>query len=276
VPSEPWYSPLSRFRWLLDAAWLVGFGVVLVALLWRQEGTALRAGVRLDLVAGGQKRGLYFKGQRLGEVIHRISKREKGWLIEQRFMLAGAPASLARKKNAGRMVIGHSRLELRQDLSLASIAVSADPSRLAKLTGVSTAITSRLGLGKLELDGHCLLETGNCQVQGRFGKRFFRQQIEVGRGPVVPSAVFPLLVRGVLGNRAQLTIFDPISLTRKVIVYQIVERKTLDLDGTLHRGAVRLKQDIEGLDTELWLDKRGRVLKEILPLGVVMKHEAWL
>lgn len=266
MPSEPWYSPLSRLRSLADVGWLVGFAVVLALLLWQREDTPLEAGVRLRLEPTHQRRGLYYNGARLGEVVHRIRRYKKGWRIEQTFYVV----------QPRRLEVGSSKLVLRQDLSLDRIAVSMDPTGLAKLTGIGSSLAGKLGLGRLHLAGHCLLETGNCQVQGKLGQRRFHQVIDVGRGPVTPSAVFPLLARGVLGNRAQLTIFDPISLSRKVIVYQIVERTALVVAGQRFAGAVRVRQDIEGMNTELWLDRKGRVLKEVLPLGITMKHEAWL
>ena len=99
------------------------------------------------------------------------------------------------------------------------------------------------------------------------------EQFSVGRGPVVPSAVYPLLARGMLGNHAELQMFDPLTLARREIVYRIVGRESLALrDG--QQVALKVDQEIGDLHMTVWLDDRGAVLREQLPLGLKMELES--
>jgi hypothetical protein len=261
------FAPTSPLRKLVDLAWIVAFAVVMALLLRGGEGGQdLSAGVRLELIEGKQKRGLYLPGgARVGEMRQAIERRPKGWRVTERFFVSsGARPSM----------IGWSRVTLRKDLSLQTLAVSVDPSKLAGLTGLGPEIAKRLSLGRLTLNGVCRLATGNCNVSGSMGKQRISQTIAAGRGPVLPAALLPLLARGVLGNRAQLVVFDPLTLRRRVVVYQIVARRKRMVAGRLV-PAILLKQDVEGMNSELWIDTRGRLIEETLPLGVKVKHEAW-
>lgn len=262
------FAPTSPLRKLVDLAWIGAFAVVMALLLGGREGQqSLKAGVRLELIEGKQKRGLYLpSGARVGEMHQRIERQEKGWRVTERFFVVSGGASPAQ--------IGWSRVTLRKDLSLHTISVSVDPTKLAALTGLGPDIASRLSLGRLKLSGVCRLATGNCDVSGSLGTRRINQTIAAGRGPVLPAALLPLLARGVLGNRAQLVVFDPLTLRRKVVIYQIVERTKREVAGRMV-PAIRLKQDVEGMNTELWIDTRGRLIEETLMLGVKVKHEAW-
>ncbi len=260
------FAPTSPLRTLVDVAWIAAFIAVMALMLCGGEGQRSLKGVRLELIEGKQKRGLYLpSGARVGEMHQTIERHKQGWRVTERFFVVapGAPRQ-----------IGWSRATLRQDLSLHTISVSVDPTKLAALTGLSPEIASGLSLGRLTLSGRCQLATGNCDVSGALGKRRVNQTILAGRGPVLPAALLPLLARGVLGNRAQLVVFDPLTMRRRVVVYQIVERTKREVAGRMV-PAIRLKQDVEGMNTELWVDARGRLIEETLILGVKVKHEAW-
>lgn len=268
VSMRGWLSPTSRLRLLGDLAWLTGLAVVGVLLLGggSRDRRGLQSGVRLELIAGKQLRGLYLGKRRVGAARQHIERRAKGWRITDRYyaqVAGGKPEQIA-----------WARLTLREDLSLEALSVGADPQRLATLTGLGPDIAKRLELGRLTLTGRCRIDTGECQISGQLGRRIIDQKVATGRGPVVPAALLPLLARGVLGNKAELVVFDPLTLRRRVITYQIVARAKLKLDGVEY-DAIHVKQDVEGTNTDLWMDTRGRLLQETLPLGVVVKHERW-
>lgn len=260
------FSSTSRVRSLFDLAWVAAFAVVMVLLYGGGKGqAAFDSSIQLDMPVGGQVRGIFMRGQRVGVIEHDIERYRRGWRITQRFF-----AQVGKE----RVDVGWSRLVLRKDLSMDTIAVSAEPGRLAKLMGVAGNLTKLLNIGKLKIHGSCRLRSGRCQVQGRLGDRRVDQSVMAGRGPVVPSAIFPLLVRGVLGKGAELVVFDPMSLSRKLVKYRTMGREVIEVRGQ-RMQALRVKQDVEGFFSSLWLDDRGRVLKEQLPMGLVVEHEAW-
>ncbi|MBW2732100.1 MAG: hypothetical protein JRH20_06870 [Deltaproteobacteria bacterium] len=260
------FSSTSKVRSLFDLAWVVAFIVVLGLLYGGGRGrVAFDGSIQLDLPIGEQLRRITLRGKRVGVIKHRVERHKKGWRITQRFF-----AEIAKE----RVEVAWSRLVLRKDLSLESLAVSADPERLTQLMGLSGGLARLLNVGKLKLHGSCRLQSGRCRLQGNLGGKRVNQSVMAGRGPVVPTALFPLLARGVLGNQAELVIFDPMSLTRKVVKYEITGREQIEVGGARF-DALRVKQDVEGLPTTLWLDDRGRVLKEQLPMGLWVEHEAW-
>lgn len=247
-------------------AWVVAFCVVVgLMIAHRLRDPVARAGVQLELVEGAQLRGIYRQGRRLGSASHRVSRTDRGWRLDERFLAqrAGQEAEVA-----------HARLHLRRDLSMERLSLEVDLSQLATLTGVGAGVAQRLGLGELRLRGKCGFRSGRCDLEGSMGQRPISRSVNVGRGPVLPSAIYPLLARGVLGKQVELSLVDPMTLQRRPVSYALVGRRPLKL-GSQQFDALLVKQRISGISTDLWLDRRGRVLKEQLPLGISIQHESW-
>ena len=262
------FRPDGLLRPIVDAIWVVAFVVLASVVAYRNQssGGPSRGGVALELKPMEQRRGVYRGSQRLGEVQHKVSRAGAGWRISQRYV-AGAGTRAVE--------VGWSHTVLRADLSLDRLSVSVEPARLAGLLGLGASFAAQLNAARLRLRGSCNLETGRCQLNGSLGKRKIAEDIVAGRGPVVPSAVLPLLARGVLGNKAELGIFNPLSMQRQVVTFRIVGRGSLRLGGAAF-PAIELRQNVQGLETGLWIDAEGRLLREDLPLGVSIVHEAWL
>jgi hypothetical protein len=167
------------------------------------------------------------------------------------------------------------RLDLRLDLSLAHLDVDADFSRLGRISGVSPLLLGQIKqMGRLRLKGNCAAETGECRLLGKLGKFPVDQSITAGRGPVVTSAIYPLLARGTLGQQAEVTIFDPLSLRQRVVSFRIEGTDVLRLRSGTY-DAIRVTRDLEGLVTRVWIDQEGRVLKEEMPMGILVEHEGF-
>jgi len=255
-------------RWprvLLDVGWCLAFGVLLALVLLRApSGAFLGASgeVKLVLVEGVQRQILLKDGRELGTVVSRVERHNQGWRVSHRFILDG--------QDAGRTV-----LDLRADLSLDALELDVDMERMGQLSGLPQVVRAGLrGLKQVKLRGKCSVETGDCQVRGKLGPHPLQQSVSAGRGPVVTAAIYPLLAQGSLGGRAEVRIFDPLSLSQRLVTFQVEGRERLRLRSGTY-DTIRVLRDLEGLATRVWIDRRGRVIKEQLPLGVVVEHEAW-
>jgi hypothetical protein len=245
-----------------DLLWITTFGITFSLMLLREpKASGPRGAIKMELLEGQQRQGLYRQEKRMGTIQWKVKRRKRGWRIRQNFKI----------KNER---VASFRLDLREDLSLAGLGIWADIGQLGRLTGVSSLFGSLTDGQQIELHGSCAMETGVCSMQGRIGQKPLRQQITAGRGPVVTSAVYPLLARGSLGRKAELTIFDPLSLQQRIVTFTIQKREQLELHGGTYQ-ALRVQRDLSGLNTRVWIDSRGRVLKEELPLGFVTEHESW-
>lgn len=245
----------------LDVAWCLAF----VLLLWLalSRGSPGDVAVQLRLAEGGQRQALYKGGARVGTIEWHVRRAAKGWTVTHRFWIHG--------KSAARIV-----LSLRDDLGLGGLQLEADVAALGRLSSVTSAVLSHIkDLDRIQVRGTCSVETGDCKLVGRVGRHAVNQIVTAGRGPVVVSAIYPLLARGSLGKKAELRIFDPLSLGQRLVIFQVQRRESLELrSGTF--SAIRVVRDLEGLVTHVWIDSRGRVLKEELPLGLVVEHERWV
>jgi hypothetical protein len=282
-------SAHRRLRLLLDVLWIAAFvGLVLWMQLRPRSSSAGDSTMPLELKAGEQRQGLYRNGDRLGVVVFDVTRVPKGWELRHEFLLG--PRSGARI-----------RMRLRSDLSLSSLNVQADLAALAELVGLPPALLREVGGragAKLRLQGECSGASGVCQLVGALGTRQLRLPITAGRGPVVTGAIYPLLARGSLGRSAEITVFDPLSLRQHVVAFTVQGRETLRLrrvrcaDGTacpaagaacadgrpcasVDQEATIVKRDLAGVTTRVWIDSRGLVLREEMPLGVVLEHESW-
>lgn len=253
-----------RLRVLTDAAWVASFAAVMIALLLRTGGQQpLESGQRLELVQGVQRHGIYFKGARVGTSVTRINREGRGWSMKSRFSIKGQLAA-------------QSQISLYRDLSLAGVRLKADLSQLAGLGGMAALLFRWIGeRGKVDVRGACEFETGICNLKGRVAGKKIKLPVLAGRGPVLTNSVYPLLAQGTLGRQAEIGLFDPLSMQRKVVTLRVEQRGPLTLRNGATVEALRISRDLEGGNTSVWIDLRGRVLREELPLGVVFEHESF-
>ena len=254
----------SRLPSLVDALWLGGFAASLIWLLAGSRGDAGRPaqGLLLELRPGLQQQVLYRRGESIGRVQVLTRREPKGWVIERRLLVEGEPVLQVRQ-------------ELRNDLSLSRLALLASLDRLAEMAGLPAPLLRELGgSGTLSVAGPCRLETGSCQLEGRLGTRRMHFPVFPGRGPVLTEAVYPLLARGRLGRTLELSLFDPLSLRPHRVTLRVLGSETLQLPGGPHR-ALHVRTDVEGLRTDLWLDRDGMPLREELPFGLRADHDWW-
>lgn len=254
-------SPHSRLRVILDLCWVGAFSVVLLLMLGSSGATSADSSARLEMSEGAQRLGLYLKDKRMGAMISRIRKEDSGWQVSTAIRL-------------GQDQVALTLLYLFQDLSLARLHVKADLLRLVELGGVPTTVFPGLK-GEVNMKGDCALETGVCNISGTVAGHKVGLPIMAGRGPVLTNAVYPLLARGNLGKEVEIGLFDPLSFRRKLVTFRIEGREQLRLRSGRSFDAVRVSRDLDGVRARIWIDGQGRVLKEELPLGIVLEHESF-
>lgn len=258
------FSPRSGVRLLFDLLWIIGFLITLFFLLFASETKrGFNGKVNLNIESYRQKRSILFKGQEVGYITTEVKKETNEYEIKHRLYLLGQKENLIRVK-----------IQLRSDLSLKNIFLVADPDHLGRFSLLAKPLLASLNVGKSRLSVHCRIETAKCNVSGHVGKRRIDENFMVGRGPVIPEALLPLLARGTLGKRAELVVFDPLSLSRKVILYERTKEETISIKGKDYLS-LKIKQGVEGLQSHLWIDDRGRILKEEIAMGIEIVHSAW-
>ena len=93
---------------------------------------------------------------------------------------------------------------------------------------------------------------------------------------MLTSAIFPLLARGALGRRAELSIFDPLTLSTRMVVFSVGKRERIKLRSGEQRG-LRVEQNAGLMRSTVWLDSRGHVLLETMgSAGLRVEHEGWI
>ena len=275
---------LLRARWprtVLDVGACGGFAVLFVLMVSGAgpAGRSLSAGaVELNLRPGGQRQGLYRGANRIATLSWRVRRQGTGWTVTHAITPGGASIRSTGGADAASPSV-RIRLGLRRDLSLESLQLSADLSRLSRLSGLPRlpiSAAAELKELRVSLGGDCNMETGDCKLRGAVGSHRVDHVVSAGRGPVLTSTIYPLLARGSLGGTAEVRIFDPMTLRQRVVTFTVEGRERVRLRSGVTLDAVRVHRDLEGLATRVWIDDHGRVLREELPLGLVVEHEAWV
>lgn len=267
-------SSTSRLRLGFDLFWALSFtGCFVALLLGSRDARSVDGAIQLELHPGVQTLGIYRRGARFGAVVHEVRRDGRGWRVERRFAIGAAD----RLPSASALAL---RLRLRADLSLDRLALEGDLSRLGELAGLGALLPGKgdAEAQRIRLAGSCDVETGACRLHGRVAGRPVSLPVAAGRGPVVESAIFPLLARGSLGKTLEVMVFDPLAMQQRMVVYRIEGRETIALRAARGGGgqpAIRVSCELTGLVTRVWLDPRGMVLREELPLGFVLEHESW-
>ncbi len=265
-------SSRSRLRIGFDLFWALSFSACFVALIVAsREARSVDGAVKLELQVGVQTLGIYRRGARLGSLVHETARDGKGFKVARRFELGAARADAPSALSL--------RLRLRADLSLDTLALDAELARIGELAGLAGLLSGLAADSRIRLTGSCDVETGGCRLHGRVAGRTVSFPVTAGRGPVIESAIFPLLARGSLGKSLEVMVFDPLAMQQRLVVYRVEGREELVLRraprGERARQAIRVSCELSGITTRVWLDPRGLVLREELPLGFVLEHESW-
>jgi hypothetical protein len=253
----------SPLHLLGDALWIGGFAASLV---WLFAGAprASRSGqgILLELRPGVQQQALYRRGVRVGSVALLTRRLPRGWQLERRLRLGDDEVALVQQ-------------ELRADLGMARLSLTARLDRLAEIPELALPLLRALGrAGTVSVSGPCSLETGSCALAGRVGERSLRFPVFPGRGPVLKAVVYPLLAQGRLGRSLELLLFDPLALEPERVTLRVLGSETVQLPGGSRKG-MHARVEGQGRVSDVWLDEDGMVLREETPSGLRADHERW-
>ena len=205
----------------------------------------------VDLLSESSWMGVYINGEKVGYVHTELTRSEEGgYLVREFSRLAGAMMGVGQDMKMRMDVVTDDRLAL---ISFDGY-LEADPYTTAFAGYVADEILS---------------------IQVTAGGQTTEKSIPAP-GPIyLTQAIKPLLQRGRLNQGDSITLagFDPLSLKMQDLVVIGGDLKSYGprmFDGRLVRG---LTTRMAGFESKVYMDENGDILREVGPLGMVMKRE---
>lgn len=249
-------SGIRRWAWEIAGAGCVAtFGASLYALNTTTSQSAAAEAEALvpgtDLRAGDEWLGLYFQDRKIGLTrIHKTPRPDGRWdfRIESTLKLEslGVPA--------------RAELELHAHLA---------PDRALE----SFELALRTGSQDFRADGK--VEAGRLQLGLTTGGERVERTLEMSAPPVLRDLLGPALSREPLTPGRRLTVpgFDPWTMSASPMEIEIVGPDTLVLMAQ-EVPATRIRQRLDGLTLDAWVNERGEMLRQELPLGLVAVRQS--
>lgn len=240
-------SQLARF--VVVSVW-----IALMVALWQQgDGTSEQGASRLLPQTGktglGAWMGLYMNDKKVGYSSFAIEPVGEGYLLTDRSVLR------LRMMEQDQTITAHSTAETDSAYALRSFRV-----RLQS------------GVGDFEVAG--MVDGAALAVTTKLGTQSDVRSLPID-GPVyLPSTLRARLVADGLevGATRRASVFDAAAMAAAPITVEVVAREPLaSLDGPV--DAWRLRESFRGIDSTVWLDDAGAVLREEGPLGLVAIRE---
>ncbi len=241
-------STLARFT--IFSVW-----VGLMVMLWHgPEGPNSDHGIvlpesRPEAVREGWM-GLYMQDKKVGYSNFEIASKPGGHLLVDRSVLR------LRMLETNQTVHAHTVAETAPDYALQSFRM-----RLQS------------GVGKFGVSGE--VRGRSLTVTTEVGSQKTSHEFPI-EGPIyLPSALRANLVEEGLkvGLRREGEIFDPAAMSTQTIVQEVVAREPLEShDGPVE--AWRIVESFRGIETTVWIDSEGTVLREQGPMGLVAVRES--
>jgi len=203
---------------------------------------------------GEEWMGAYLDGRKLG-YLHSVTRRESGRLhLSQESRLAIEVGGLRQKVDTDLRVVLGQRFHLeRFDFDLRS--------------------------GILDLGMRGWMEGNRLVVEVNAKGQTSRKSWPLEEPPLFDLAIPKLLAQRNLkaGQRYQVTLFDPQTLSNQPSVISVVGREAVPVQGVLV-PAVRLKRrpavsSAGGISMETWISEQGEVLKQESEIGLVLRRE---
>jgi hypothetical protein len=194
--------------------------------------------------------GLYMDGKKVGYANYEISPRPGGYLLSDRSVLR------LRMMDTNQTVHAHTVAQTDATYALSSFRV-----RLQS------------GIGDFQVSG--AVEGATLTVTMVMGTQSDTRRFPLD-GPIfLPSALRARLVADGLrvGAKRSAAIFDPAAMAAEPITIETVAREKIDShDGPIE--AWRLVESFRGIESTVWLDAGGRMLREEGPMGLVAVRES--
>ncbi|MCK6573442.1 transglutaminase-like domain-containing protein [Myxococcota bacterium] len=213
------------------------------------EAAALAPGA--EIRAGDEWIGLYFQDRKIG--LTRITK--------------------APDEGGGWTFRVHSTLKL----DTLGVAAQAELDLRARL-GATRALRGfelALRTGAQDFRGEGTVEGDALRLLLNTGGERIERTLPLPAPPVLRDLLGPVIAQGPLtpGRRLSLPGFDPWTLSATPVEIEIIGPDTLVLMGqTL--PATRIRQRLDGLTLDAWINERGEMLRQELPLGLVALRQS--
>ncbi len=112
------------------------------------------------------------------------------------------------------------------------------------------------------------------EIQSGLGSRKVVRRLQMEHAPVFDLTLPAVLVRQDLssGQRYQVTLFDPQSLSHRPAIIEVVGPEALSLGG-LMKPAIHFRRRVAGLQVDSWIDAKGRLLREVVDGGLELVAE---
>lgn len=194
------------------------------------------------------------KGRKIGFSHSTVSKRQKGYYIEETFFMRVNLMGLVQDVNM------KTQGELNSDLSIASFRFDMNSGRF-----------------RFKASGTVSGQTLTIQVQGEGENR--RYDIQLHDRPHLSAGIFDAVIAQGLspGDTRTFSIFDMATMGQTPIVVRILGKESIVNMGT-RKDATRVSVSFKGVDQSAWISEDGEVLREEGFLGMrlekVGRHEA--
>ncbi len=252
-------KPARRFTahpgWHAVGLFIVaGWLVVLAMMFWPVDEAAgavdlVYAGLDGALVEGEVWMGAYQQERKLGWVHSRVTRAGTGYQMFQESHLKVSVAGVAQQ------------VESRLDVRLGG------EYRLEKFE-------FSLRAGPLQMQARGRMTGQGIEVWLIVGGESRKRLVPMAEPPLFDLAVPYLIARQDLnaGARFRMTVFDPQTLTNRPRVVEVVGPEAVPSGGKLV-PAVHLRSTTAGLRLDSWIDADGRLLKEQIQGGLVLRRE---
>ncbi len=233
---------------------LIGVWISLLAILWRgPELPAQRGDVHvLPQIVGDAHTGwmgLYMNGKKVGYSHFELASSRGGYRVEDRSVLR------LRMMDQNQTVHAHTTANVDADFALQSFRVRLNS-----------------GIGQFQVNG----EVGDkmLEIDVQTGANSNRHEYPIDGPLYLPSSLRARVVAAGLraGQTLEASVFDAAAMSAQTIEIQTVGLETLEtLSGKTE--AWKLLESFRGVETTVWLDKNGVVLREEGPMGLVAVRE---
>jgi hypothetical protein len=204
-----------------------------------------------DIRSGDEWIGLYFQDRKIG--LTRITKAP---------LEAGAWSFRV-----------HSTLKL----DTLGVAAQAELDLRARLDADRSLRSFELALrtGAQDFRGEGLVEGDSLRLTLNTGGERVERRLPLSAPPVLRDLLGPTLAREPLppGRRLTLPGFDPWTLSATPVEIEVIGPDTVALMGQAV-PATRLRQRLDGLVLDAWINERGEMLRQELPLGLVALRQS--
>lgn len=207
---------------------------------------------RMAAAASGEDvwSGIYMNGSKIGYGHYRSTPAAAGLRIEETSLL---------------------RLTVLDREQTVRATVTADADADFSMRRFDVALTTDLGT----FAARGTVSEGHLDLDVTTGGQTTSQRLPLDQPLYLPAAARARLTGGALHEGATLTlqVFDAAAMQHQPMTLRVVGRETLD-DGGVAVSTWKVRESFRGMESEVWLDDRGRSVRERGPMGLEVRRES--